>query len=211
MAVLVLAAVLFAGWRTRHQASLFAYFCVQAAYVPVIWGVERFSGDTSLEYLTAYAVMTGLILTCVVWIASEGLSYRSAGFASVLALTVARMAYVSLGHPAKGYEWVQLTEAGILLWAALCVGGRAPYVRNGAVSLVLALLWLAQAFFRLGFILHLESWLPYNWRVPPILGIVAFLIVGGLAHEVPTMRQGHPQGAGSHEGRRSFSLRGMRG
>jgi len=206
MSWLSLAAACFAGWRSRHNARLFCY-CISFASANVVGRIiAQLSGDTSLEYLTAYAVMTGLILTCVVWIASEGLSYRSAGFASVLALTVARMAYVSLGHPAKGYEWVQLTEAGILLWAALCVGGRAPYVRNGAVSLVLALLWLAQAFFRLGFILHLESWLPYNWRVPPILGIVAFLIVGGLAHEVPKVRQGHPQGAGNIQRGRSFSL-----
>lgn len=181
MAWLVLLAVCLAGWRVRHSHSLFCYFFAQAVYVPVVWGVAHFSGDTSLEYLVAYSVMTGLILACVAWIALESvLSARSAAFAGVLAITVTRMAFVSLPG-AHAYDWVHLVEAGVLLWAALCVGGRAPYLENGAVSLVLGLLWLAQAFFRIGFILHIESWLAYNWRVPPALCIAAFGLVALLA------------------------------
>jgi hypothetical protein len=184
-------AILFALWRS--DGRLRWYFLSQATATPILSVTARLYSDTSTTYLWAYTILTGLILACVVALAWEFRYWRGMAIAGVLALAVGHFAELGLVWPIKHYEAVGLAEGAILFWAALVLGGTAPYRARPAISFTLALLWFAQALFRWGFILNLpsEEWLAANWFVPPVLCIVAFVIVGVLRDGVQPVPQRH--------------------
>jgi hypothetical protein len=172
------AAVLFALWRSTGR--LRHYFAAQAIATPILFALAPW--DTTRLYLWAYAILTGLILAAIVSLVWDFKYWRGMAIAAVLALSVGHLAFAWLPGAPKPSDIVGITEGAILFWGGLVLGGTAPYRAKPLLSLVLAWLWFAQALFRWGFYLHLpsETWLRMNWRVPPILCIVAFLIVGGL-------------------------------
>jgi hypothetical protein len=195
----VLAAVLFAGWRSRHVPVLLWYFISQAVYAVVVFPAGRLLGDTSVPYSVIYAILTGIVLASVVRIAwntatTRQNSWRAAAIVGVLAITVGHVAFKELDHPARYYDWIGIVEASVLFWAALVIGATAPYIGRWKVAFTLALLWFGQAWFRYGFYTHLPDkfWLTLNWRVPPLLCITGFILIGRfLGHEMREMRQGH--------------------
>jgi hypothetical protein len=182
---LLFASILFAGWRCRFIPRLYQYFFAQALYTVVLFNLRWLVGDTSRIYAAAYSLLTGIILLAVGRIATENLSghqysCRGAVIAGVLAIILVRLAFVGLQAPVRYYEWIHLIEAGALIWAGLCVAGTAPYCDRWDIAFTLGMLWLVQALFRLGFILHLpsETWVRYNWIVPPAACIIAFTAIG---------------------------------
>jgi multidrug transporter EmrE-like cation transporter len=183
---LLLASILFAGCQARHIPSLLCYFFAQALYTAIGYEVYRSYGAGSVAYAVVYSAGTAVILlTCLnlVWEALRGRGYvlRAVVVAGILSLTLGKMAFLGLGHPAKYYDWIGLTEGTLLLWCGLLIGGVSPHTRYAGINLALSLLWIAQALFRWGFYLHFPDWLMLNWKVPPALCIVGFAVVGWLA------------------------------
>jgi hypothetical protein len=183
--VLVLAAICFAGWRTRFVPSLFQYFFAQALYAMVIFPLNWFYGTSSTIYAVAYTLLTSFILLAVGRIVTEAISekqnsWRGAALAAILAVTMGHMAWS--GMPGiKYYYVIGVIEGTALLWAGLVLGSLAAYTECWDIALTLAALWISQAVWRWGFYLHFPGWLRLNWVVSPLLCIIAFVIIGFVA------------------------------
>lgn len=189
---LLLASILFAGWRARHISGLFLYFAMQAVYTVLTELAFIWYGTASDAYAIVYATGTGLILVVIAGVVYEVVStkqnsFHGMGLSIAVAVCTSHWLYGYLGHEANYKEMIQIAEATVLIWAGLILGGTCFYVERKAVSAVLALLWLALAAFRWGFVLHTSEakWLSANWRVPGWLCVLAFTIVGLLVSPLP--------------------------
>jgi hypothetical protein len=185
MMLAVLAAVLFAGWRSRRVPALLWYFVAQAAYALVVFPARFFLSDTSVFYAIIYATMTGVVLLSIVRIAWNAVitrqnSWRAVAIVGLLSVTVGRVAFMELDHPARYYDCIGIIEASALFWAALVLGAVSPYIIRWKVSFTLAILWFCQSWFRYGFYTHIPDkfWLALNWRIPPVLCIIGFILIG---------------------------------
>lgn len=163
------------------------YLYAQLYGTLLLFAVNWRAGDTSTAYLAAYATVTAVILATVgriVWdaVLTRQNSWKAVGIVSVLAVTLGRMAFLGLGRLAEAHDYIVIVEGTLLFAAGLTVGFLAPYVERMGLAFLLAGLWMAQSFFRLGFALHITDgqWMENNWRVPPALGISAFLLIGWL-------------------------------
>ena len=183
----VIASILFALFYPQpSRVVLYLYACLYGDLV--IFAANQFWGDTSKVYAVAYAVMTGLILLAIGNIVLEAVrtrqnSYKALGLVFVLSVTLGRLCFAGLGHQAHYYDFIGIIEGAFLFGAGLTIGYLAPYLERTSLGLTLACLWLGQSFWRLGFYLHVESaeWLRLNWRIPPLLGILGFSLLGWLS------------------------------
>ena len=188
MVWIVLAAILWALWRTRKSLALAAYFFAQLAYVPATRYVAWRYGDTSNYYVWTYGLFTGLILLAALNLALRLIfrrrhPWRAIACALVLAITLAHIAFSGLDHPAAYYDYIGISEGVTLAFAGVLLGGVSFWTEKPLLFLCLGLLWLGQCWFRLGFYMHIteQQWLRANWTVPAWLCIGGFALVGALA------------------------------
>lgn len=187
MIVLLFLSILFAGWWTRHSLALFAYFCAQFVGTLAAVVVHYACGDDSLAYGATYIVLTAAILFSVVNMARLCIGRNHAricAIATILSVTLTRMAYLALGHSPMWYDWIGLIEGGVLFWSGLIVGFASPFQQRTGIHLSFGLLFLAQTGWRWGFYIHMPGWNDLNWIVSPSIPILAFTVIGLLArHE----------------------------
>jgi|SRR5882757_9494747 len=146
-------------------------------------------GQSSVEYGLAYTLITAAILGTIIAITVEAVqrkqrSWRGSAFMGLIAWSVALLCFFNTS-PVKPLDMVRIAEGAILLWAALTLGCLAPYMDNFALATVLAWWWFAQALFRTYFYVFETNdvmlWL--NWKLPPLLGFIAFLLLGWVSRQ----------------------------
>jgi len=93
--------------------------------------------------------------------------------------------------PIEYYDVLAVLEGSTLFGCGLIIGGIAPYLERTGLAFTLCGMWMAQAFFRIGFYTHLvdDRWIKANWLVPPIIGIVGFLLIGLLSRSAMLNRE----------------------
>jgi len=136
-------------------------------------------GIWSPAYAIVYTLATLPILGCIALITWESIEdrpyrLRPLALSFLLALTLARIAFVGLGRAATGYDWVNLVLGGYLAWMGALIGFAAPYARRWDLSLILGLFWIFQAFSSFGWTMNRWRW---NWTLDPSGAIVAFLLI----------------------------------
>lgn len=149
----------------------------------LLFAVNHWWGDKSLFYGIIYVLVTGIVLATVIALVAGIIehrqnSWRGAAFIALAAWAFALFCYFNMGkHDA--YDLVCIAEGAILFWAGLTAGLLAPYVKNMGIAIVLSGLWLSQSAFRVYHYVWehpVMEWL--NWKLPPVLGITAFLLIG---------------------------------
>lgn len=155
----------------------------------LLFAINRWYGDGSKVYLATYAVVTAIILGTVLAIVLGSLrlkqhSYRGAALLALAFLTFGRWCYVHIEHP-QFSDCIGITEGSILLWAAMCLGYLVPYMKETGLAATLTGLWFCQSMFRIWFYVSgpSEWFLWLNWKLPPLLGISAFLLIGWLGRQ----------------------------
>lgn len=181
----IVGSLVFALWNWPPRC-VSLYLWAQLIYALTVFPVNHFWHDTSLVYTFVYVSATALVFAAIANIVLGAVrtrqnSWKAFGIVGVLSVTLGRLAVLGLAHPARYYDWIGIIEGCFLFAAALTLGAVAPYLERTDLALVLAGLWFAQAWFRIGFYLHLEEWGKWNWRVPPLLGIVGFVLVGAFS------------------------------
>jgi hypothetical protein len=148
-----------------------------------LFAINALLGDSSNTYLVCYLLVTGIILLAVAGIVLDGIrsaqnSFKPLGPILVLSGALIRLATLALGHPAHIQDMVGIAEGAFLFAAGMSYGCLAPYLERTYLALVLGGLWIAQAFWRIGLYVHLPAWRSFDWRVPPLLGVIAYLLLG---------------------------------
>ncbi len=146
-------------------------------------------GETSLAYALAYYVTKVLILAAALNLAvSQSVRRRwSLIVGAIVAAIVAGRAWAGMPHPLHAYSVFSIFEGGLLADAGTILIFSAAYLSRKAdslmreVALALSLLWLALAWFRMGFTMSVpsETWLKLN-EVLPTLFVCAALGWSGL-------------------------------
>lgn len=154
----------------------------------ILFAVDWLWNDTSKVFLWFYAAVTAMILYMVARIVIAALGtmenhWKAVGAVTVLSVTLARLSFVGLGHPAGVKEIVSILEGVALFASALFIGVLAPRLERTGLAFTLAGCWLAQSFCRIGFYVHFTSALArrLDWRVFPAIGITGFLLIGMIA------------------------------
>jgi hypothetical protein len=136
-------------------------------------------------YAWVYSLTSVPIFLAIAWICRESLRtrklrVRAAILGFILALTIGHLAYVGIVRPVDAYDWITLTEGTLLFWAGTMMGASAAYAERPDVALVLSFLWLAQALFSFGYVLHFDwpSWRALNYWLPETICIVGFSLLG---------------------------------
>lgn len=155
----------------------------------LLFSVNHWWGSTSRVYEVTYACVTAVILGTVLAIVIGALrlkqhSYRGAALLALAFLTFGRWCYVHIEHP-QFSDAIGIIEGSILLWAAMCLGYLVPYMKETGLAATLTGLWFCQSMFRIWFYVSgpSEWFLWLNWKLPPLLGISAFLLIGWLGRQ----------------------------
>jgi hypothetical protein len=163
--------------------SLCAYFL--AFNVNALAGllVLTFCGWGS-AYAWVYSLTSLPIFAAIGWITWASLGsrehrLRAAATSFILSVTIGHLVFVEIARP-TAYDWITLIEGVLLVWAGTLLGFAAIYSERKDVALCLSILWLAQALFSLGYVLHLNwpEWLAANWYVPQAIPAVGFTLIG---------------------------------
>lgn len=144
-----------------------------AYYVLVVW-----LHAPDWAYTVAYATLLAPCLVTLLLIALFALPVHPNPLAAMLvppAVSAILVAIVlhGLTHPSAGV-CIQLAEGGISVWGGALLGFCAPYygTRMGReAAYTLSFLWVAQAGFRYGYVLHMgqSQWETANQVIPPML------------------------------------------
>jgi hypothetical protein len=136
-------------------------------------------------YAWVYSLTSVPIFLAIAWVCHESLHARKLRVRAVtlgflLALTIGHLAYVGIVRPVDAYDWITLTEGTLLFWAGTMIGASAAYAERSDVALCLAFLWLAQALFSFGYVLHFDWlwWQKANLWLPETICIVGFSLLG---------------------------------
>jgi hypothetical protein len=180
---LAVLASLYWAMRWPMPWSVRAYLLAQFVYVPPIWLAHYLWGDASKVYSWVFWLSTVPILAAMGYIVLEVLSARRHPYLALacafnLALAFTRMAYLDLHRPMIADDWLVLAKALVLLWAGILLAYAAARDKHWDVSLILALLWLAQGVYDIGWEIGWPMWNSLNWIVPAWTGIIGFLLLG---------------------------------
>jgi len=176
--------------RQRAPLSILGYIFAQLVSLPPIWLGAWLLGIWSPWYAAIYVLFTLPILAAILWIVHDVLLELHAGIraiavAFILAVILARIAFVGLSHAPTGYDWLNLVLGAYLAWAGILVGTASAYIERWDLGLILGCLWLGQSVSCFGWTLHL--WANLNWILDPLLGVTAFLLIAWRCR-IPTMQ-----------------------
>jgi len=170
-------------WRARFTPLFFFYFISHLAGTVTQETAFWFFGDESVAYRWTYSIGSGLICLFALWISWDNVPgpqrSRKIAIPAVLAVTVARM--VALGMPSglKSGTWLLLVVGAILFFCGQVASAAAAYTpRNHTALLILGLLWLSQAMYFFGYLLHAPEWMATGYWLPALLACLGFLSVG---------------------------------
>lgn len=168
------------------KGRIAAYLWMQLAYTPFIWATYWIFGNESQVYLFCYIIATTLMLILAIRIVSQ-CTFHS--FEVIIpAITAAYfgvLAFLSVRKPNLG-NIVCICEGVVLFWCGATIGRYAKH----APFMVLSILWLLLAAFRLGFALHnpVGAWIESNRWVPAWITISGILGLGFTMQRHPPRR-----------------------
>ena len=186
LSFLVFAAALWGLSRAYPTRMLLAgYFFWQAVFIVSSYLLARIVGVPTLAYTVCYCLLSIPIYRSIgriAWEVLRGRRYRARPLV-ISAILAAGMGYTALlgisRYPHSLFSYLAVVQGFCLLWAGLVLGGVAAHLEQKAVHYPLALLWMAQGVFNLGFGLHLPAWLGWpNWVIQPLLAAAAFVVIG---------------------------------
>jgi hypothetical protein len=135
-------------------------------------------------YAWVYVLSSVPIFLAIAAICKESLltrehKARAIAIGFILALAIGHLAHVGIVRPVTVYDWISLTEGTLLVWAGIVLGFSAAYIKRWDLAIILAIMWLAQALFSFGYVLHFDwpEWLEANWYVPQSICIVGFSLI----------------------------------
>jgi hypothetical protein len=179
---LLVAASLVLALSQRPPTRLKLYLLAQLVYVPFVWAAYYLWDEWSVGYAAVYVAFTVLILLAIVGIVMDFLAdwrypARLAGSTFLLAMVIARIAFLGSQERFSDYGAISLTEGFFLAWAGTLALFAAPYTKRPDFIFPLGLLWIAQAAYDFGWMLHGRLWDAWNWIVPPGMCVCCFLFL----------------------------------
>jgi hypothetical protein len=163
--------------------SLCAYFLAFSVNALAGMLVLAFYGWGS-AYAWVYSLTSLPIFAAIGWITWASLGsrehrLRAVAIGFILALTVGHLTYAEIARP-TAYDWITLIEGVLLVWAGTLLGFAAIYSERKDIAVILAVLWLCQALFSFGYVLHWgwPNWMEANFYVPQAICIAGFSLIG---------------------------------
>jgi hypothetical protein len=151
--------------------SLRLYFAANLAYTAGTQPFLFWFGETSLAYALAYYIGSTIHFAAALNVARSELARRwHLALGALVALAVVWRAYAGMPWPIHHYQWFYMAEGGALALAGTALAFSAAWNKRAGIMLTLSFLWLALAWFRLGFAVSLtsETWLKLNEVLPTI-------------------------------------------
>ena len=176
--------------RQNPPTSLRRYLWAQLVYIPFVWAAGWLWGDWNWRYAAVYAGFTVVILLAILGVIREQLTAwrypaRLAGMTFLLGMVLTRGAFVGAKASFDGYGAISLGEGFFLSWAGILAAFVAPYTKRPDITFTLGMLWIVQAGYDFGWLLHGRLWQEWNWLVPPLTGMVAFSLLAWRLRAVP--------------------------
>lgn len=176
----------FALWRTRHIALFFYYFTAHLGDTVAEEIAFQFFGVESIPYFWTYAIGSCLICLFALWIAVDSVPsprrMRKMAIPLILAVPIAHKFQLECGSVNRG-TWLLLAVGAILFFCGMVTSAAAVYShQNHTALLSLGLLWLAQAMYFFGYLIHAPEWTATGYWLPALLACAGFL---GVALTVP--------------------------
>jgi hypothetical protein len=130
--------------------------------------------------LTSIPIFLSMMGICSECLRSRKYRARAVTIGFILAVTIGHLTHAGIVRPVTAYDWISLTEGTLLLWAGTMIGVSAAYAERSDLALILSILWLAQALFSFGYVLHLNwpMWMELNWWLPETICMTGFILIG---------------------------------
>jgi hypothetical protein len=162
--------------------SLCAYFLAFSVNALAGMLVLIFCGWGS-AYAWVYSLTSLPIFAAIAWITWASLGsrehrLRAVATSFILSVTIGHLVFVEIARP-TAYDWITLIEGVLLVWAGTLLGFAATYSERKDIAVILAVLWLCQALFSFGYVLHFDwpEWLAMNFWMPQSICLLAFSFI----------------------------------
>lgn len=169
----------YALWRARAFPLFFLYFTASLGDSICEEITFQFWGDSSAIYFWTYAAGTALILFFALWIAWDAIPapyrLRKCAIPAVLAVSVGRMVVLGCGK-LDSSGWILLATGAILFFCGQILSTAAAYARQNHTALfILGTLWLIQATYFFGYLLHAPEWEATGYWAPALITSAGFV------------------------------------
>lgn len=159
----------------------FAAFSVNLAALIVTFWLYGWGPAYAWVYsLSSVPIFLTIAAICWESLSTREYRFRAIALGFILAIVIGRLTYAGLARTASAYDGIMLIEGVLLVWAGTVLGFAASYSRRADIALTLAILWLVQALFSFGFVLHWDwpSWTAANWYLPEVICLAGFSLIG---------------------------------
>jgi hypothetical protein len=173
---IAIASALLIAWRVCRISELRRYFASQLVAIMLIETALLRLSEHSLWYAAIYIAADLIVFSAMVPIVWRTLCFHPMRLIPILngvAIGAAVWMITKTAGNMTIYQIINSAEGAFLAMCAVCAGLGAAYLSgtDRRIAFSVAGLWLAQAIYRFGFTLHIESsfWVRLNESIPTFL------------------------------------------